>query len=28
MTKKKSCVGDPKLRDWIKWFVVIYSVLW
>jgi hypothetical protein len=17
--EKKSCVGDPKLRDWIKW---------
>jgi hypothetical protein len=26
--EKKSCVGDPKLRDWTKWFVVIYSVLW
>ena len=26
--EKKSCVGDQKLRDWIKWFVAIYSVLW
>jgi hypothetical protein len=25
---KKNCVGDQKLRDWTKWFVVIYSVLW
>ena len=25
---KKSCVGDQKLRDWTKWFVDIYSVLW
>jgi len=28
MTEKKSCVGDQKLRDWTKWFVAIYSVLW
>jgi hypothetical protein len=26
--EKKSCVGDKKLRDWTKWFVAIYSVLW
>jgi hypothetical protein len=26
--KKKSCVGDKKLRDWTKWFVAIHSVLW
>jgi len=25
---KKHCVGDQKLKDWTKWFVVIYSVLW
>ena len=26
---KKSCVGDKKkLRDWTKWFVAIYNVLW
>jgi len=25
---KRSCAGDQKLRDWIKWFVAIYSVLW
>jgi hypothetical protein len=25
---KKSCVGDQKLRDWIKWFVAIHSILW
>jgi hypothetical protein len=25
MTEKKSCVGDQKLRDWIKWFVAIHS---
>jgi hypothetical protein len=28
MTEKKSCVGDQKLRDWTKWFVAVYSVLW
>jgi hypothetical protein len=28
MTEKKSCVDDQKLRDWTKWFVAIYSVLW
>jgi hypothetical protein len=26
--KKKYCVGDQKLKDWSKWFVAIYSVLW
>jgi len=26
--EKKNCVGDQKLRDWTKWFVAIYSVLW
>jgi hypothetical protein len=25
---KKSCVGDKKLNDWIKWFVAIHNVLW
>ena len=25
---KKSCVGNQKLRYWIKWFVAIHSVLW
>jgi len=25
---KKSCVSDQKLRDWTKWFVTIYNVLW
>jgi len=25
---KKSCVGDKKLKDLVKWFVAIYSVLW
>ena len=25
---KKNCVGDQNLRDWTKWFVEIYSVLW
>jgi hypothetical protein len=25
---KKRCVGDQKLKDWTKWFVAIYSVLW
>ena len=25
---KKSCVGDQKLIDWIKWFVAIHSNLW
>jgi hypothetical protein len=28
MTENKSCVGDQKLRDWTKWLVAIYSVLW
>jgi hypothetical protein len=26
--EKKSCVGDQKLREWSKWFVATYSVLW
>jgi hypothetical protein len=25
---KKNYVGDQKLRDWTKWFVAIYNVLW
>jgi hypothetical protein len=23
---KKSCAGDKKLRDWIKWFVAIHMI--
>jgi len=26
--KKKSCIGNQKLKDWTKWFVAIHSVLW
>jgi hypothetical protein len=26
--RKKSYIGDQKLRDWTKWFVVIHDVLW
>jgi hypothetical protein len=25
---KKNYVGDQKLKDWKKWFVVIHNVLW
>jgi len=25
---KQNCIGDKKLKDWIKWFVAIHSVLW
>jgi hypothetical protein len=26
--RKKSCVGDQKFKDWTKWFVAIYNILW